>query len=56
MTGTRFDTLRERLGAAFVAVELPGEGHATLTADRSEEAVARVVRFLTENLLPRPSA
>ncbi len=51
VTGTRFETLRDELGAAFVAVELAGEKHATLTADRSAEAVARVVRFLTDTLL-----
>ncbi|MEO7753907.1 MAG: dienelactone hydrolase family protein [Terracoccus sp.] len=51
VTGTRFETLRDQLGPAFVAVELAGEGHATLTADRSAEAVSRVVRFLSDTLL-----
>jgi dienelactone hydrolase len=49
-TGTRFATLREALGDAFVAVELPGRGHATLTHDRHPEATARVIDFLRERL------
>jgi dienelactone hydrolase len=50
-TGTRFATLRDRLGEAFLAVELPGRGHATLTADRHPEAVQRVTAFLRDRLL-----
>ncbi len=51
-TGTRFETLRQRLGDAFLALELPGRGHATLTADRHPEAVQRVTAFLRERLSP----
>ena len=48
--GTRFDTLRRELGDAFIAVELPGSGHSTLTEHRSDEAVSRVLAFFTERL------
>ena len=50
VTGTRFDTLSELLGEAFIRVELDGRGHATLTDHRHPEAVARVVGFLEERL------
>lgn len=49
-TGTRFDTLEAALGPAFVRVDLPGRGHATLTADRDPEAVGAVVGFLERRL------
>lgn len=49
-TGTRFETLRDRLGDAFLAVELAGRGHATLTADLHPEARARVTEFLRARL------
>jgi len=49
-TGKRFTTLRRMLGDAFLAVELPGPGHATLTYDRHPDAVQRVTSFLTERL------
>lgn len=49
-TGTRFETLRQLLGEGFVAVELEGRGHATLTAERHPEAVAAVRDFLTRRL------
>jgi dienelactone hydrolase len=48
--GTRFDTLREELGDSFVAVELEGKGHSTLTEHRQEEAVERVLAFFAETL------
>ena len=50
--GTRFDTLRRELGDAFIAVELSGSGHSTLTEQRSDEAVSRVLAFFTERLRP----
>ena len=50
-TGTRFETLRRELGDGFIAVELDGHGHATLTDHRHPEAVARVVAFFRERLL-----
>ena len=49
-TGTRFDTLRRELVEAFLAVELPGKGHATLTEHRQQEGVDRVLDFLDERL------
>ncbi|MDO5699508.1 MAG: dienelactone hydrolase family protein [Dermatophilus congolensis] len=48
--GTRFDTLRRELGDAFIAVELPGKGHSTLTDGRSDMAVDRVLSFFAERL------
>jgi hypothetical protein len=48
--GTRFQTLDELLGDRFIAVDLPGKGHATLTEDRSDEAVARVLAFFADRL------
>lgn len=48
--GTRFTTLRELLGDKFTAVELPGDGHSTLTEERSQEAVDAVVAFLGRHL------
>ncbi|MGN6753376.1 MAG: dienelactone hydrolase family protein [Intrasporangium sp.] len=51
-TGTRFETLRDLLGDGFIAVELDGRGHATLTAERHPAAVAAVREFLTDRLSP----
>jgi dienelactone hydrolase len=52
MVGRRFDTLTRELGDAFVKVEFPGRRHATLTEHRQQEAVDRVLAFLTEKLRP----
>jgi dienelactone hydrolase len=49
-TGTRFDTLRRELGDNFIAVELDGKQHATLTGHRQQEAVDRVLAFLRDRL------
>jgi dienelactone hydrolase len=49
--GTRFDTLTRELGDAFIAVELPGRKHSTLTAHRQQVAVDRVLAFLRDTLL-----
>ena len=49
--GTRFDTLTEELGEAFIRVEFPGRKHATLTAHRQQEGVDRVLAFFREKLL-----
>ena len=49
-TGTRFDTLTNELGDGFIKVELEGKGHATLTADRQQVAVDRVLDFFDERL------
>ena len=51
VTGTRFDTLRRELGDGFLAVELDGHGHATLTDHRHPEAVLAVRSFFRERLL-----
>ena len=49
-TGTRFDTLRRELGDGFLAVELEGRGHSTLTEHRQQEAVDAVLAFFGERL------
>lgn len=49
-TGTRFDVLRRELGDRFIAVELEGRGHATLTEHRQQEAVDRVLAFFADRL------
>ena len=51
-TGTRFETLTRELGDRFVRVELEGRGHATLTAQRQQVAVDRVLAFFGERLKP----
>ena len=48
--GTRFETLSRLLGDRFLAVDLPGKGHATLTEHRHQEAVDRVLAFFDERL------
>ena len=45
-TGTRFQTLERLLGDNFVGVEFAGKGHATLTENRQQEAVDRVLDLL----------
>ena len=53
LVGTRFDTLRELLGDAFIAVELPSSSprdHSVLTEQRDEASVRRVIDFLGERL------
>ncbi|MFK8025670.1 MAG: dienelactone hydrolase family protein [Ilumatobacter sp.] len=53
--GTRFETLRERLGDAFIAIELPSQAksdHSVLTEQRDEDSVERVLDFFSEKLLP----
>ena len=51
-TGTRFETLRRELGAGFIAVELDGPGHSTLTDHKDAETIGRVVAFFRERLKP----
>lgn len=56
--GTRFDTLRELLGDAFVAVELPSNSprdHSVLTEQRDDDSVERVLDFLVERLGTEPT-
>ncbi len=50
LTGSRFDVLDQELGGAFLRVDLPGKGHGTLTEDRQQEAVDRVLAFFAEKL------
>jgi dienelactone hydrolase len=50
----RFANLRELLGDAFIALELPSSSrrdHSVLTEQRDEAGVARVLDFLAEKLL-----
>ncbi|MCW2753778.1 MAG: hypothetical protein JWQ32_1189 [Marmoricola sp.] len=51
MTGTRFDTLTRELGEAFIRVEFPGKGHGTVTEERQQEGVDRVLAFFTDKLV-----
>ena len=53
LTGTRFETLAELLGDAFIEVELPSSrsrDHSVLTEQRDEPSVARVLDFLADRL------
>lgn len=53
LVGTRFDSLRELLGDAFIAVELPSSSkrdHSVLTEQRDEDSVHRVLDFLRDKL------
>jgi dienelactone hydrolase len=52
--GDRFSTLRDVLGDAFIAVELPSahkRDHSVLTEQRDEASVQRVLDFFAEKLL-----
>ncbi len=51
VVGTRFDTLTDEIGDAFVRVELPGRQHSILTGQRQQEAVDRVLAFFRDTLL-----
>jgi dienelactone hydrolase len=51
--GTRFDTLRDKLGDAFITIELPStktSDHSVLTEQRDDASVERVIDFLVERL------
>ena len=53
LVGTRFDSLRELLGNAFIAIELPSQSpkdHSVLTEQRDEASVQRVLDFFKEKL------
>jgi dienelactone hydrolase len=57
LVGARFDSLRELLGDAFIAIELPSKSktdHSVLTEQRDEPSVQRVLQFLRDKLLPKP--
>ena len=52
--GDRFTSLRELLGDAFIAIELPSAkktDHSVLTEQRDEASVLRVLDFFAEKLL-----
>ncbi len=52
--GDRFSTLTEKLGDAFIAIQLPSNkktDHSTLTEQRDEESANRVLDFFAEKLL-----
>jgi dienelactone hydrolase len=56
LIGSRFDSLRELLGGAFIAVELPSRSpidHSVLTEHRDDASVERVLSFFREKLLPQ---
>jgi dienelactone hydrolase len=53
LVGSRFDSLRELLGDAFLAIELPSQSpkdHSVLTEQRDDESVQRVLDFFKEKL------
>jgi dienelactone hydrolase len=53
--GDRFSSLRELLGDAFIAIELPSSkksDHSVLTEQRDEASVERVLDFFVEKLQP----
>jgi dienelactone hydrolase len=53
LVGDRFSSLRELLGDAFIAIELPSTkatDHSVLTEQRDDESVARVLDFFVEKL------
>ena len=55
LVGDRFTTLREMLGDAFLAVELPSvnkRDHSVLTEQRDAPSVQRVLDFFAEKLRP----
>ncbi len=55
LVGDRFDSLRELLGDAFIAIELPSSqpsDHSVLTEQRDEESVRRVIEFFRDKLTP----
>jgi dienelactone hydrolase len=55
LVGQRFAALRQLLGDAFIAVELPSNAprdHSVLTEQRDEPSVQRVIQFFTDKLLP----
>jgi dienelactone hydrolase len=54
LVGDRFSSLRDLLGDAFVAIELPSAAksdHSVLTEQRDDASVERVIEFFREKLL-----
>ncbi|MFK7919756.1 MAG: dienelactone hydrolase family protein [Ilumatobacter sp.] len=55
LVGTRFATLKEKLGDSFIAIDLPSAAasdHSVLTEQRDDDSVERVLDFFVEKLLP----
>jgi hypothetical protein len=53
LVGERFASLRELLGDAFIAIELPStskKDHSVLTEQRDEASVQKVLEFLKQKL------
>ena len=53
LVGDRFSSLRELLGDAFIAVEIPSQSkkdHSVLTEHRHEPSVQRVIEFFAQKL------
>jgi dienelactone hydrolase len=48
--GKRFTTLTKELGDAFIKVEFGGAGHSTVTEQRQQKGVDRVLSFFEEKL------
>lgn len=48
--GTRFETLTRELGENFLRVEFEGRGHSTVTEQRQQEGVDRVLEFFDHQL------
>jgi hypothetical protein len=51
--GERFASLRELLGDAFIAVEIPSrhkKDHSVLTEQRDDSSVERVISFFQQKL------
>jgi dienelactone hydrolase len=48
--GKRFTTLTNELGDAFIRVEFGGAGHSTVTEQRQQKGVDRVLSFFEEKL------
>ena len=56
LVGDRFSALRDLLGDAFIAIELPSSkksDHSVLTQQRDDASVERVIEFFREKLLDR---
>jgi dienelactone hydrolase len=49
-TGSRFNRLTTELGENFIRVDFRGIGHSTLTEQRQQEGVDRVLEFFAEKL------
>ena len=53
LVGDRFASLRNLIGDAFIAVEIPSQSpkdHSVLTEQRDEDSVQRVLAFFSEKL------